>query len=87
MHIDPTEPRKARNLPTGIEEWHRQHCRSREGGRCNCTPAYRAWVFDRRTRKKVRSTMWRNSREAHRGSRRGGVSDRTRGRSSRRAAD
>src|SRR4051794_14441294 len=29
-------------IPSGIEAHHRKACRSHGGGRCNCTPSYRA---------------------------------------------
>lgn len=35
-------------MAEGIETRHRRDCRSRAGGRCNCTPSYRAWVHDHR---------------------------------------
>jgi integrase len=39
---------KTRRRPTGIAERHSRTCRTNTGGRCNCTPAVRAWVYDRR---------------------------------------
>jgi len=41
----------------GIEERHSRSCRSHDGGNCNCTPSYRAWVFDRRSGTKIRKTF------------------------------
>lgn len=32
----------------GIEVRHQKHCRTREGGKCNCEPSYRAYVNDQR---------------------------------------
>lgn len=40
----------------GIEVRHRPTCRSRDGGRCNCTPSYRANVWNPRTRKLMRKS-------------------------------
>src|SRR4051794_39673446 len=34
--------------PTGIRVRHSRGCRSRDGGGCNCSPSYEAWVFDSR---------------------------------------
>jgi integrase len=48
-------PRKRK--PTGIEERHSRSCGSRDGGRCNCKPSYRAWVYDRRSGAKVRKVF------------------------------
>jgi integrase len=49
------EPR--RKLPTGIDERHSRRCAAFGGGKCDCVPSYRAWVFDVRTRSKVRKTF------------------------------
>lgn len=43
-------PRVKTKLPTGIVARHSRQCRTREGGTCNCSPAYRAWVFDQSIR-------------------------------------
>lgn len=39
----------AQRKDPGIEVRHRKACCSREGGRCNCDPSYRAEAFDGRT--------------------------------------
>src|SRR5690349_18476596 len=44
---DKPSPSK-RKLPTGIEARHSRSCRSRSGATCNCSPTFRAWVWDRR---------------------------------------
>jgi len=49
--------------PTGITTRHGRACRSRDGGKCNCDPSYEAWVYDQRTRQKIRRTF-RNQAEA-----------------------
>lgn len=36
-------------MAQGIYVRHQVHCRSREGGRCNCRPGYQAHVYDART--------------------------------------
>ena len=46
-----------RRLPTGIVERHSRSCRSATDGRCNCKPAYRAWVYDRRSGQKIQKTF------------------------------
>lgn len=41
-------------MAAGIDTRHARSCRSRGGGgRCNCTPSYRARVFDKRTGERV----------------------------------
>jgi integrase len=45
------------SAPTGIIKRHRRSCRTYSGGHCNCKPAFRAWVFDRRTGRKVSKTF------------------------------
>ncbi|HET7130212.1 MAG TPA: tyrosine-type recombinase/integrase [Gaiellaceae bacterium] len=68
----------------GIRVRHRQDCRQRTDGRCNCDPAYEAWVFDRRSGAKVRKTFpslaeakgWRTDTLAQ--ARRGGLNRSTR---------
>lgn len=42
---------------TGIRTRHRKGCRNPAGGRCNCSPAYEAWVYVNRDRRKVRKTF------------------------------
>jgi hypothetical protein len=44
-------------MATGIRTRHGRSCRSRSGGRCNCTPSYEAWVSLRRDGKKIRKTF------------------------------
>lgn len=41
----------------GIETRHARGCRSRDGGRCNCTPSYRAEAYDKTSGRKVRRTF------------------------------
>lgn len=41
----------------GIEVRHTRSCRSGGGGRCNCTPSYRAAVYLKREKKTVRATF------------------------------
>lgn len=43
----------ARQSP-GIRTRHSRPCRSRQGGSCNCTPTYEAWVWSNRDGKKIR---------------------------------
>jgi integrase len=43
-------------MATGIEVRHQRDCRSREGGRCNCSPSYRASVWSAREGKRIRKT-------------------------------
>jgi len=66
---------------SGITTRHRKSCKSVGGGRCNCSPAYRAEAYDKRTGKRVYQTFptlaaarnWRSdaSREIRQGIRRG----------------
>jgi integrase len=44
-------------MPAGIDTRHARSCRSRNGGRCNCTPTYQAYVYDRRTDRLIRKTF------------------------------
>lgn len=46
-----------RKPTTGVSERHSRSCRTVAGGMCNCTPSYRAWVYDRRAGTKVRETF------------------------------
>lgn len=41
----------------GVRARHGRTCRSRNGGRCNCSPSYEAWVFSKRDGKKVRKSF------------------------------
>lgn len=43
--------------PTGIRTRHSRACRSRAGGNCNCEPSYEAWIFDKRSERKIRRTF------------------------------
>jgi integrase len=52
---------RGKNNSGGIRIRHRQHCRSREDGACNCEPAYEAWVFSKRDGRKIRKTFSRES--------------------------
>jgi integrase len=45
---------QAKRIPPGIRVRHSRTCASSTGGRCNCDAAYEAWVWDKRTRKKIR---------------------------------
>ena len=56
MQDQPIEPRRKRRT-TGIEARHSRSCRSRDGGKCNCQPSWRAFVYDRRTGGKIRKTF------------------------------
>jgi integrase len=42
-----------RKLPTGIRERHSRTCASRDGGKCDCTPAIEASVYDARESRKL----------------------------------
>ena len=44
-------------MAAGIRTRHGRSCRSREGGRCNCSPSYEAWVYSKRDDKKIRKTF------------------------------
>src|SRR5829696_2823504 len=44
-------------MAAGIRTRHGRSCRSRDGGRCNCTPSYEAWVYSKRDDKKIRKTF------------------------------
>jgi len=44
-------------MAAGIRTRHGRSCRSREGGRCNCSPSYEAWVYSKRDGKKIRKTF------------------------------
>jgi len=41
----------------GIEVRHGRRCRSSDGGKCNCTPSYRASTCDKRTGQRIRETF------------------------------
>ena len=44
-------------MSTGIETRHKRTCRSRDDGRCNCNPSYRASAWSAREGKLVRRTF------------------------------
>jgi integrase len=48
---------RTRKRTPGIRPRHREGCRSPEGGRCSCSPAYEAWAFDAREGRKLRRTF------------------------------
>jgi hypothetical protein len=41
----------------GIAIRHSKSCRARDGGRCNCSPAYQAAVWSNRDGKRIRKTF------------------------------
>ena len=47
----------ARSRHEGIEIRHERVCGSRNGGRCSCSPAYRAKVYDARTARWIKKTF------------------------------
>lgn len=47
----------SRRLPTGIVERHSRECGSRADARCDCAPALEAWVYDARSKRKIRRTF------------------------------
>lgn len=51
----PTSPKHRKTA--GIEERHAPSCANRSGGRCSCTPQYRAEVYDRREKRRLRKTF------------------------------
>lgn len=46
-----------RNPGSGIEVRHARDCRARTGGRCSCTPSYRAVAWSKRDKRLVRKTF------------------------------
>lgn len=44
-------------MAAGIRTRHGRSCRSREGGRCNCSPSFEASVFSKRDGKKIPKTF------------------------------
>jgi integrase len=48
-------------MAVGVVRRHSTHCRSRQGGRCNCNAGYEAWVYLPREGKKVRKTFAREA--------------------------
>lgn len=49
---------RRRGLPEGVQERHQGACKSRDGGRCNCTRSYRGALYDPRTKDRAYSG-WR----------------------------
>jgi len=47
----------ARTSTPGIVTRHSRGCQTRHDGRCNCTPAYEAWVYSKREGKKIRRSF------------------------------
>ena len=43
--------------PTGIEARHQRSCGTHSGGRCNCSPTWRAWVYDKRSKTSIRKSF------------------------------
>ncbi len=43
--------------PNGIRARHRSGCRAPDSGRCNCKPAYEAFIYLAREKRKVRKTF------------------------------
>jgi len=52
-----SKPTKSKRRTPGIDVRHSRACRTNTGGECNCSPSYRAWIFDRRSGKKIRRTF------------------------------
>jgi integrase len=48
-------------MAAGIDKRHQSACKSKGGGRCNCSPSYRAWVYSPRDDKKIRRTFKREA--------------------------
>lgn len=48
-------------MATGITKRHSRSCRIRQGGRCNCSAGWEAWVYLPRQRAKVRKTFRREA--------------------------
>jgi integrase len=55
MQGHPSETKKRRRLPTGIEARHSRSCAGE--GHCTCSPTYRAFVWDRRSNQLVRKSF------------------------------
>jgi integrase len=73
------KPSEKKRKPTGIEVRHSRTCRSRDGARCNCSPGYRAVVYDRRRHTKIAKTF--GSLSEAKGWRSDAISDIRRGKS------
>jgi hypothetical protein len=50
-------PMHAQSKDRGIDVRHSRSCRSRNGGRCSCTPTYQAHVWSRRDGKRICKTF------------------------------
>jgi integrase len=50
-------------MAAGIEARHARSCRTRTGGRCNCEPSYRAEVWSKRDKRRIRKTFDRGDAE------------------------
>src|SRR5512144_3014442 len=46
---------------TGIRRRHSKGCRSRQGGRCNCSAGWEAWVYLARESKSISKTFQREA--------------------------
>ena len=44
-------------MAAGIDVRHKDPCRSRQGGKCNCDPSFQAHVWDARTGKRIRKSF------------------------------
>lgn len=42
---------------SGIRARHSRTCKSHDGGKCNCTPSYEAFVYSKRDKRKIRKTF------------------------------
>ncbi|HEY8626709.1 MAG TPA: hypothetical protein VIL56_00245, partial [Gaiellaceae bacterium] len=42
---------------TGIRTRHSRGCKTRQGGRCNCSPTFEAFVYSKRDGKKIRRSF------------------------------
>jgi hypothetical protein len=49
--------KQGRSRHPRIRVRHRNGCADFDGGNCNCKPAFEAWVFDKRTERKIRKTF------------------------------
>ena len=49
--------KSARSRHEGIEIRHERHCGSQQGGRCSCSPGYRASVYDARVGRYLKKTF------------------------------
>lgn len=66
MQKQPTAKQKP-GLPTGVSAVHSSACatqKKRGTGDCDCTPTFRAFVYDRRTKSKIRSRTFPTVKQA-----------------------